>query len=312
MIRIYKFFFFFLKYPLRYKLELLKLYFNTAAKRVKTLQYQGISSEFIKINHKLHEFSNSKSFDFEILKGEILLSDSYNHKKLKLYVKDYSSDLFIYDRIFVEKEYEIVPKLLKSRKIKPKMMLDCGCNIASTPIFMNMYFDNLRYICIEPDSSNIEQAHKNLQINNITNYKLYHKGIWSSKQMRYINRNAVDGLNRDYYLVDTITDTPIETISIADIIFENEIDIIDFLKLDIEGIEEELFKNTPESDYRWLDQVRILSINIHDELECRENILKVLSDRHFEIKQEGELTLGINKKLCPSFILNQENHFINH
>lgn len=68
---------------------------------------------------------------------------------------------------------------------------------------------------------------------------------------------------------------------------------IDFLKIDIEGGEKEIFNS--EADLSWLKTVKVIAIEIHDKFECREDIEAILKEQ-FDLHYSGELTIGINKK----------------
>ena len=85
-----------------------------------------------------------------------------------------------------------------------------------------------------------------------------------------------------------------ETTTIQQIIKEGSFEEIDFLKIDIEGGEVEVFKNFKQLE--WLNSVKIIALEIHDEFNCREYIEENLGEL-FELRHLGELTIGIHKKL---------------
>ncbi len=72
--------------------------------------------------------------------------------------------------------------------------------------------------------------------------------------------------------------------------------IVDLLKIDIEGAELELFSDA--ENVQFLANVKLITIEIHDEFECRMNIEDIIQSYGFLIFHSGELTIGINKLLC--------------
>ena len=66
------------------------------------------------------------------------------------------------------------------------------------------------------------------------------------------------------------------------------------LKIDIEGAERFIFDESVNLDY--LDKIKIIVIEIHDEFDIREDIYKVLKNNNYLLIESGELTTAINKK----------------
>ena len=68
---------------------------------------------------------------------------------------------------------------------------------------------------------------------------------------------------------------------------------VDLLKIDIEGGEAEVFKSSELTD-AWLPRVKAMAIEIHDEFECRETIMKQLKKHDFQVVDSAEgLTIAI-------------------
>ena len=88
-------------------------------------------------------------------------------------------------------------------------------------------------------------------------------------------------------------DALFEATTVSSIVRDFNFPKVDFLKIDIEGGEKELFSG---GDYNWLDLISIIAIEIHDEFNCRESIENILRDKGFEISYSGELTIGTDKK----------------
>jgi hypothetical protein len=89
--------------------------------------------------------------------------------------------------------------------------------------------------------------------------------------------------------------TNLKSINIQTIIETNSLDIIDLLKIDIEGAERYIFES--EHSCSFLNQTRVLALEIHDEFNIREDIYRILKKFSFLILNVGETTFAINKKL---------------
>lgn len=65
---------------------------------------------------------------------------------------------------------------------------------------------------------------------------------------------------------------------------------VDILKIDIEGSEKVIFK---ENSRAWLDRVRNIAIELHDE-ECRSVFFAALSSYDYDVLRSGELIICRN------------------
>jgi hypothetical protein len=94
---------------------------------------------------------------------------------------------------------------------------------------------------------------------------------------------------------ETDGDEGIKAYTINELIKNNSFDVIDILKIDIEGSEKELFLND-RSDLYFLNITKVIAIEIHDEFNCRNEIYDVLKKFEFNYFDVGQTTIGINKK----------------
>jgi len=253
-----------------------------------------IPEEFVNMNDRLHLYKRNHLQTFKISGTEILLESFLEERPVKAFARISSSDLFVYDQIFIDKEYKKIIDIFKHQNQRPRVILDCGSNVGYVSLFFDLYFKEAQFFCVEPDRQNCTQIAKNLKINEIENFKIYQKALWSSKTHLYLNTAFRDGLDWSFNITKDETETMVESISIQDIIQENNIDCIDILKIDIEGSEKEIFENDDRCD--WLNITKVVALEIHDEVVNRESILRVFDKFGFEIVNEGELTYAINKK----------------
>ncbi len=83
-------------------------------------------------------------------------------------------------------------------------------------------------------------------------------------------------------------------ITINEIVKNNKLKNITFLKIDIEGAERFIFDK--ENNLSFLKITKIIAIEIHDEFNIRETIYSILKENNFILfETSGELTIAINK-----------------
>jgi FkbM family methyltransferase len=213
-----------------------------------------------------------------------------NSKLYKFELKRNSSDPLVFNQIILNEEYRNIANYMIQRGIDCKSMIDAGSNIGLTSLFFNSLFPRMKIIALEPSSDTFKRLSRNIINSKVETIKL-------------LNRTFRDRLDWGFRLIesDIVGTDAIQVISIQDIIDEQGLDCIDFLKIDIEGAEVNVFDETYSLE--WLKKVRIIALEIHDEFNCKTIIESHLTNYGFELQYSGELTIGINNSLH----MNDEN-----
>ena len=201
-----------------------------------------------------------------------------------------TSDVSTFRPIFVHKGYDI------QLDFNPKTIIDAGANIGLAAVYFADRYPDATIISIEPEKSNYHLLEKNT-----ADYKSL---IGINKALSNIPNqviNIVDkGLGKWGFVTefndtgqkDNVIDT-IKTTSIDEIMNENSIEIIDILKIDIEGAEKNLFESNFE---QWLPKTRCLIIELHDGMNkgASKVFFKAISNYDFSYFQRGENLVFIN------------------
>ena len=169
-----------------------------------------------------------------------------------------TSDEVVGNEILEEGKY-----VLPIEDFQPKVIIDCGSNIGySTLYFANTYPDAQIY-AIEPEKINF----KFLQYNTIfyDNIHLINSAVWGKETSVRLEETELG--ERGYMTDETSDDDPngIKTTTLGKLIYDNGINEIDLLKIDVVGAEKEIFGAEGVDD--WLSKVKVLSLVIHDELK---------------------------------------------
>jgi FkbM family methyltransferase len=214
----------------------------------------------------------------------ILLSTRDAH--YPVYARQSTSDLGVFEQIFVHKEYSALDDM------KFKVIVDCGAYVGySTVYFLNKFPDS-RVVAIEADGANFDVCKLNLSPYE-HRVKLLHSAIWSRKADLVVVRGKYrDGREWASQVRECISGeiADVRGRDLLSLIDDAGLNEIDLLKVDIEGAERVVFKEDCEA---WLRRVRNIAIELHDS-ECRSVFFAALSHYDYDLSRSGELTICKN------------------
>ena len=207
------------------------------------------------------------------------------------------SDYEVFKQIFNDREYDIVLKIinLNPNSQNEKIIIDAGANVGYTSIFFSSYLESSKIYGIEPSYANLEIYEKNIGFLVVPEkVKIYHKALSEKSNINFkIERDFRD---KGDWAITTKEDNngEIKSITIDEIIQENNLEYITLLKIDIEGAERFIFKK--ENILSFLQKTQIIAIEIHDEFQIRDEIYAILRINGFLLFESGETTIGLNKR----------------
>jgi FkbM family methyltransferase len=211
------------------------------------------------------------------------------HSKIKtpIYLRRGTSDFLNFIQIFIKAEYS--PCFL----FRPENIVDLGSYIGLSAVYFTNRFPSAKIICVEPSLDNYEMLKLNTRAyQNITTIRA---GVWSHKTKLKIARqvsgdwgNIIEEANND-------DSDAIDALSITDIIAEYQFDKIDFLKIDIEGSEKQVFLNNTEG---WVDFVKTVACETHDRFMpgCTAAYEQLFQSKGFDYFQSGEFKTFVKKE----------------
>ncbi len=251
-----------------------------------------------------HELENQHNIFSQIVRynnGNIRKENkiyTITEPELTVFLRENSSDLDVFNQIFLNNEYKAVVEFIKvNLNIPMHTIIDAGANIGLTSIYFIKHFPQTNIISIEADPSNFEVLKKNVM--HYENIQVINAALWNSNTTLSINSNFRDGrswsrsvkeINQEEEQSFTIL-----AIDINSLFNRYEIDSIDLLKIDIEGSEAKIF--SPDSDLSFLDRTKIIAMEIHDEVCNRESVYQLLKDKEFILFNFNETTLCVKKYL---------------
>jgi FkbM family methyltransferase len=233
-----------------------------------------------------------------VLDGQrYIRSGKLNGLPYSVYLRPYSSDQKVFFQIFEREEYNSVIEIYNQLfRVPPSNIIDCGSNIGLATLYFNKHYPNAKFSAIEPFSDNSRLMRLNFESAGMNNYDILEGGIWNKDTTLYINRQFRDQKEWSVSLSEAPSpgdDKKIPAYSLLGLINRQQ-DAVDILKIDVEGAETLLFDD-PEYSAAFLNRVKCLAIEIHDEFNCRNKIYNALVANNFFYFNTNELTLAINR-----------------
>lgn len=209
-----------------------------------------------------------------------------------------SSDLMVFKQVILDGEYAAVTDFFKDNGHNSEQLkiIDAGANVGYTAVYFKEHFPLAIIACIEPDPDNQLALKKN------TEPYLHDKSVtvYANALMGEANKNMVvsadfrDGRDWSKTTVESEVETGLKSITIDEIMKDNNWEELDILKIDIEGAERFIFNEKTNLDF--LNKVKLMALEIHDEFNIRTGIYDILRKQHFIIANFGETTFCINKR----------------
>lgn len=171
-------------------------------------------------------------------------------------LSNFEADVSTLFQIFLAEEYGV--KL----KNAPKYIIDCGANIGLSAVYFAAKYPEAKIIAIEPDKRNFNYLVKNTQA--YKNVTCLNKAIWNREVNMSIKDTGTGNWGLQTVVVESADATTISGVTIEQVMQIGQFPEIDFLKIDIEGAEEDLFKENFET---WLPKTKVIAIELHDTVE---------------------------------------------
>lgn len=170
----------------------------------------------------------------------------------------FGQDFYYHDRGSFEGTYgEILKKGIYTfiPKSETPFIIDCGANMGLSVLFFSKQYPKARIIAFEPDDSVLWCLEKNIDTYKLNNVTLLKQAVWDSNGFLPFFTNSKLG-GRVNVKFENHEPTMVETIRLKDFIGSQ---LIDFLKLDIEGAEFRVLKDCQPV----LGQINCLFVEYH-------------------------------------------------
>lgn len=205
-----------------------------------------------------------------------------------LFMRRGTSDLQVFDQIFVQCEYRCLDDLTEVG-----LIIDCGANVGYSSAYFLSCFPNCRIIAVEPDPENFAMLSRNLAPYGCR-VNLVHAGVWSHvTRLGFVDEPYRDGREwtKQVRRVEQGDKAHIDGVDIETLLSSSGRDRISILKIDVEGAEVEIFSG---DNLSWLNEVDAIAIELHDDSifgNATEVFFAAIEGRGFHLSRSGELTI---------------------
>jgi len=226
----------------------------------------------------LADFSFNDSWNLTFHKNEVSETNFIFFKPIKwshpVKIRNDYRDLRTLRDVFIRK-YHIPP--IEVEITANSVIVDLGCNTGLTIAHFKNFYPNVKIIGYEMDLDNYLLAKINTQT--YDNVLIYNKAIWIENSLVEYHKND----NLDGYSIhiksNEIQNIKVESTTIKNLIKNHRLDKIDYLKMDIEGVEKDILSHY---DLSWLDFVKSINIEFHSVNENDiKNYIDILEGKGF-------------------------------
>ena len=192
--------------------------------------------------------------------------------------------------IFLKELYDDIYGLRKLDLKPNEIVIDVGANIGSVSIFLAKKYPNQKILAFEPCKKTFQKLLKNLETNFVTNVEAFNYAVsGDGRDLTLLNSPTDSGMANAFLSTELkkrairdygFTAEVVPSKTLDQIFLENKIQECSFLKLDCEGAEFEIIKNT-----KVLDNVKNLAAELHitSELGAPQPKSKEVSDAFWQL-----------------------------
>lgn len=216
-------------------------------------------------------------------------------KNLSFFSPNYLIELLVND--FYNKEPETLQWIDNFTKNKKIIFWDIGSNIGLYSIYAATQIENIEVISFEPSTSNLRILSRNISINNLENkVKIFQipLGIKKNNFLEFNEGKFVEGecnnsidKNIDFEgkQMNPANKYQIFSTNIDEIIDNQILEIPDYIKIDVDGIEHLILKG----GIKLFKEQKILEVQIEineNYLDQYNNVLKIMNECSFVFKEK--------------------------
>ncbi len=191
----------------------------------------------ILLHYEKMGFWNATSYIAQrIFKRNKYLTAKIKNTGLNIRLRNDKYDTQVFTQIFMREELNVHFEQI------PKIIIDGGANIGLSTLYLKNKYPKASIIAIEPERSNFKLL--TLNTKNYSDIFCLNKGIWNTSGILQIIDKG-DGnasfITKEMSISET-AENVVSAINLEDIMSQFGINVLDLLKLDIEGSEKEVFE----------------------------------------------------------------------
>lgn len=208
--------------------------------------------------------------------------------KFPVWLRQGSSDSFVFKQIFVHREYECLRHLADGG-----LVIDCGANVGYSSVYLLSVFPKCRVVAVEPDEGNFSMLQRNVEAFG-ERVRCVRAGVWSQCAPLAISQDKYrDGAEwtKQVRVCGPGEVAEFNGVDINALLAESGQDRISLLKMDIEGAEAVVFSENYEG---WLTKVDTIAIELHNDSifgDGEKVFYSAIEGRNVQLAKSGELVI---------------------
>lgn len=215
---------------------------------------------------RIYFFPDGKNHQLHFRNGTILLAGKN------------SSNLGIINEVFFYQDY-----LKHFKSTNPQIIFDIGANVGYFTIFAKSHFPSAKVYSFEPFAQSFELLNEQIKLNKLSNVFTFKKAVAQKTGTAELSIVGDCGENTLVKTTKAREVSKIETISLEDVFNKENIENCDFLKIDCEGSEYEIFYNLPKHLFSKIKHLAMETHNLDQQQFNREALASFLKNQGLEI-----------------------------
>ena len=163
-----------------------------------------------------------------------------------------TSDVCSYRDVLICQDKSYDPRI---PNFNPHTIVDVGAHIGMASLLFAHRYPMARIIAVEPEPANYAALVKNTSP--YKNIVPVQAALWKEDGQVRLGKSTAHP--KGAFAIAEDGDQRVRAITMETLMEANELNTIDFLKVDIEGAEKEVFRNCA-----WIKNVRVIAIELHD------------------------------------------------
>jgi FkbM family methyltransferase len=188
-----------------------------------------------------------------------------------------TSDVCSYRDVLICQDKPYDPRI---PNFSPHTIVDAGAHIGMASLLFAHRYPKARIIAVEPESANFAALVKN--VSHYKNIVPVQAALWKEDGEVRLGKSAAHP--KGAFAIAEDGDRPVRAVTMETLMQENSVGTIDFLKVDIEGAEKEIFQRCS-----WIKNVGVMAIELHDRVrpDCWSTVLSATVD--FRSNRQGDV-----------------------
>jgi FkbM family methyltransferase len=185
-----------------------------------------------------------------------------------------------YREIFQEEMYRFRPKVSEKG-----IILDCGANMGLSVVYFALNYPDHHILAFEPEKEIFDILKENVNTFGFSNVTLYQKAVWTEEtELIFQSDGGMGGRVNNFFQNSERPRVKVQTLTLNSLLNDK----VDFLKIDIEGAEDQVLKSCKGS----LSNVNHIFFEYHNDVNKPQTLHELLSlvvdeGFHYQIKESS-------------------------